>query len=68
MVLPQIRDTIVIFGGGYALYDLKQIFWLKDITLYYWGDIDVQGFEILSVLRVCFQIHVLYAVPERRVI
>lgn len=54
LTLPQLADTMVIFGSGYALRDLKQIRWLMDMKLYYWGDIDVQGFEILSALRSIF--------------
>lgn len=54
LTLPQLRDTMVIFGSGYALRDLKLVLWLKDMKIYYWGDIDAQGFEILSALRDMF--------------
>jgi hypothetical protein len=43
--------TIAIFGSGYSVYNLKNVEWFKDIELLYWGDIDVQGFEILSQFR-----------------
>ena len=46
-----IKDSIVIFGGGYGLSSLKEIEWLKNIELYYWGDIDEDGFAILSQAR-----------------
>jgi len=53
LTLPQLSDTMAIFGSGYALRDLKRASWLSDMKLFYWGDIDVQGFEILSILRLC---------------
>lgn len=49
--LPELSETIAIYGGGYQVEILKLISWLKDKTIVYWGDIDVHGFEILSVFR-----------------
>ncbi|MDE2421351.1 MAG: DUF2399 domain-containing protein [Gammaproteobacteria bacterium] len=51
LTLPNIASTIVIFGSGYKVSDLKQVSWLNNVELWYWGDIDAQGFEILSQLR-----------------
>lgn len=51
LTLPQMEKTIAIFGSGYSVYNLKSAVWLNDIELIYWGDIDVQGFEILSQFR-----------------
>lgn len=51
LTLPQHENTIAIWGGGYAVKNLKDIDWLKDKRIFYWGDIDVHGFEILSQLR-----------------
>jgi len=49
--LPLIHHTIAIFGSGFRVWLLKRAAWLSSINIYYWGDIDVQGFQILSQLR-----------------
>ena len=51
LTLPELKNTIAIWGGGYAVKNLQHIEWLTDKSIYYWGDIDIQGFEILSMLR-----------------
>lgn len=55
LTLPEMKNTIAIFGSGYSVNNLKNINWLSDIELLYWGDIDVQGFEILSQFRSYFE-------------
>jgi hypothetical protein len=54
LTLPKMENTIAIFGSGYSVNNLKSAFWFNDIELLYWGDIDVQGFEILSQFRSYF--------------
>jgi hypothetical protein len=51
LTVPKMEKTIVIFGSGYEVQILKNVVWLKNIELLYWGDLDVQGFEILSQFR-----------------
>jgi len=51
LTLPPMVQTIAVWGGGYAVSNLKGIGWLQDKTILYWGDIDAHGFEILSQLR-----------------
>lgn len=51
LTLPNMNKAIAIFGSGYSVYNLKNVEWLKHIELLYWGDIDVQGYEILSQFR-----------------
>jgi hypothetical protein len=51
LTLPKIDRTIAIFGSGYSVFNLKKTHWLSNTELFYWGDIDVQGFEILSQFR-----------------
>jgi hypothetical protein len=51
LTFPIISETIVIFGSGYGVENLKNVEWLNKIKLFYWGDLDVQGFEILSQFR-----------------
>ncbi len=55
LTLPKMNDTIAIFGSGYSVYNLKNVQWFANLELLYWGDIDVQGFEILSQFRGYFQ-------------
>jgi hypothetical protein len=54
LTLPKMDRTIAIFGGGYSVYNLKNTYWFSNTKLFYWGDIDVQGFEILSQFRSYF--------------
>lgn len=54
LTLPKMDKTIAIFGSGYSVYNLKNIRWFDNLELFYWGDIDVQGFEILSQFRSYF--------------
>ena len=48
---PMVKDSIVIFGSGYSVGVLKNTKWLNDKEIYYWGDIDIDGFAILSQIR-----------------
>jgi len=45
---------IAIFGSGFSVHNLKNAQWLSNCELLYWGDLDVQGFEILSQFRSYF--------------
>ena len=51
LTLPELKKTIVIFGSGYKVENLKNARWLEQVKLFYWGDLDVHGFEILSQFR-----------------
>lgn len=51
LTLPRMGKTIAIFGSGYSVYNLKNVNWFTNLELLYWGDIDVQGFEILSQFK-----------------
>lgn len=51
LTLPHLQDTVAIFGSGYSVRDLKHITWLHEKEIYYWGDIDEHGFQILHQLR-----------------
>lgn len=54
LTLPKMNDTIAIFGSGYNVSILKNVSWFSNLELLYSGDIDVQGFEILSQFRTYF--------------
>lgn len=51
LALPDMPDSIAIFGSGYALTRLDTLDWLEHRELCYWGDIDTHGFRILNNLR-----------------
>lgn len=51
LTLPSLSETLAIWGEGYKVEILECVAWLHDITMIYWGDIDAQGFQILSNLR-----------------
>ena len=51
LTLPKMDKTIAVFGQGNAVTNIQNAKWLSDITVLYWGDIDVHGFEMLSRIR-----------------
>lgn len=54
LTFPLIPNSIVIWGKGYGVASIKESELLKSIDLIYWGDLDAQGFEILSQFRSYF--------------
>lgn len=48
---PNVKNSIVIFGSGYNVHLICNVQWLKNKKIYYWGDIDTHGFNILSIVR-----------------
>lgn len=51
LTFPHVTDSIVIWGHGYGVTDLKDSKMLQSAEIFYWGDLDAQGFEILSQFR-----------------
>lgn len=51
LAFPDCGRSLVIFGLGYGLDRLADIHWLREVPVYYWGDIDTHGFAILNRLR-----------------
>jgi hypothetical protein len=51
LAFPPARRSLLIFGGGYAISRVGRLDWLRNVPLYYWGDIDTHGFRILDLLR-----------------
>jgi hypothetical protein len=51
LAFPLVPRSLLIFGGGYAVSGVAGLHWLRDVPLYYWGDIDTHGFRILDLLR-----------------
>jgi hypothetical protein len=48
---PSDNQSIAIWGGGFAVSLLAEINWFQQKKLYYWGDIDIHGFQILDQIR-----------------
>ena len=51
LTLPQWPASVGIFGSGFRVGLLKEIDWIASCELLYWGDIDVQGLQILAQVR-----------------
>jgi hypothetical protein len=51
LTLPPLPNTLGIWGSGFAVASLGVLPILHDVRIFYWGDLDVQGFEILAALR-----------------
>lgn len=54
LAFPRHPDSMVIFGAGYGFETLVEAHWLRDRTIFYWGDLDTHGFAILDQLRAHF--------------
>ncbi len=54
LTLPPLSHTFAILGGGFGVSALAAIPWLSQCPMIYWGDLDAQGFQILSQLRSLF--------------
>ncbi|MFZ2524780.1 MAG: DUF3322 domain-containing protein [Candidatus Ferrigenium altingense] len=48
---PDVADGLILFGGGYGFEHLSQADWLRQKEIFYWGDIDTDGFAILDQFR-----------------
>ena len=54
LTLPAFPRTFALFGEGFTVRSLRLIPWLTHCPIYYWGDLDAHGFQILSLLRETF--------------
>jgi hypothetical protein len=54
LTLPELKESMAVFGNGYQIELLGNAQWLSDKHIIYWGDIDAHGFHILSILRSYF--------------
>ncbi len=54
LAFPLLEGSLVLFGLGYGVESLSAIAWLRQVEIYYWGDIDTHGFAILDRLRMAF--------------
>lgn len=54
LTFPAVPNSLCIFGSGFAAVQLQRNKHLQHKKLYYFGDIDEHGFEILSDFRAIF--------------
>jgi hypothetical protein len=54
LAFPSVPNSVVIFGSGFSLAALREIPWMDNRDIVYWGDIDTHGLDILSRLRTRF--------------
>ncbi|MEG3937760.1 DUF2220 family protein [Microcoleus sp. S36b_A3] len=52
--LPDLTNSFALWGKGFNVAILKDVEWLRNCQIIYWGDLDAQGFQILSQLRSYF--------------
>lgn len=53
LTCKDLPGTLVFMGRGYGVNALGRLPWLTQLPVFYWGDIDTDGFAILSRLRGC---------------
>ncbi len=51
LAFPECAESMVLFGSGYGFSHLAPAEWLRDKEMFYWGDIDTHGFNILNQWR-----------------
>ncbi len=51
LTLPFFKNGVAMGGLGDGVTRLFECKWFEQNKLYYWGDMDVEGFEILSAMR-----------------
>lgn len=52
LAFPEVKNSMVIFGSGYGAFDvLANVSWLFQCRIFYWGDLDTHGFNILNSIR-----------------
>jgi len=54
LTFPPVHKSMVVWGHGFGVDVLKDVAWLKSKKIFYWGDLDAQGFQILSEIRTHF--------------
>jgi hypothetical protein len=54
LTLPAFKRGIAVWGGGDQAIRLQELEWLGESRVVYWGDVDIEGFHILSRLRSFF--------------
>ncbi|WP_127470378.1 Wadjet anti-phage system protein JetD domain-containing protein [Thiomicrorhabdus aquaedulcis] len=51
LAFPNVSHSLILFGKGFGFEHWQQLSWLKNLPIFYWGDLDTHGFAILNQLR-----------------
>lgn len=51
LTFPLKEKSIVVWGHGFGVDIMKDVVWMQKKRIYYWGDLDAHGFQILSEIR-----------------
>lgn len=51
LAFPDVANTVLVMKLGNAVSALRELSWLIDAEVWYWGDIDTHGFAILGRAR-----------------
>lgn len=51
LALPTAPGRVLLWGAGYGAGEAATLPWLADLPVWYWGDLDADGFAILSAVR-----------------
>lgn len=51
LALPASPGRLLMWGAGYSARRWATLPWLADLPIWYWGDLDADGFAILSAVR-----------------
>lgn len=54
LAFPQVKNGLAIWGKGFAVELLRKLYWLREPEIWFWGDLDAQGFQMLHQLRSYF--------------
>ncbi len=54
LTFPNKNNSIVIWGHGFGVDIMKDVEWMNTKRIFYWGDLDAHGFQILSEIRTHF--------------
>ena len=54
LAFPKVPNSWLLFGAGYGFGGLREVAWLANCRIHYWGDIDTHGFAILDGIRSVF--------------
>lgn len=51
LTFPRVEESVVLWGQGKGVTKLASLPFIKDAEVWYWGDMDPPGFEILNAFR-----------------
>ncbi|WP_162818004.1 DUF2220 family protein [Niabella yanshanensis] len=53
-LVPPRKNAIALFSKGYAISQLRDIHFFNTAKIYYWGDLDEDGYKMLNGMRACY--------------